>query len=98
MNAVEIEQAISELAEQPFDTAEFPYALRMGRSAGWNTEISAMRAGSSVAEVVAVRSHTPHSSSTANSNRSKPKKFKDTSYTPPSEAEPFNKPKSKHLS
>jgi predicted S18 family serine protease len=27
MNAVEIEQAISELAEQPFDPAEFPYAF-----------------------------------------------------------------------
>lgn len=27
MNAVEIEQAISELAEQPFDAAEFPYAF-----------------------------------------------------------------------
>ena len=27
MNAVEIEQAVSELAEQPFDAAEFPYAL-----------------------------------------------------------------------
>lgn len=25
MNAVEIEEAISELAEQPFDAAEFPY-------------------------------------------------------------------------
>jgi len=27
MNAVEIEQAISDLAEQPFDAAEFPYAF-----------------------------------------------------------------------
>jgi hypothetical protein len=27
MNAVEIEQAIAELAEQPFDAAEFPYAF-----------------------------------------------------------------------
>jgi hypothetical protein len=27
MNAVEIEQAISELALQPFDQAEFPYAF-----------------------------------------------------------------------
>ena len=25
MNAVEIEEAISELAEQPFDAAEFPF-------------------------------------------------------------------------
>jgi hypothetical protein len=28
MNAVEIEQAISELALQPFDTAEFPFAVQ----------------------------------------------------------------------
>lgn len=27
MNAVEIEQAISALAEQPFDAAEFPFAF-----------------------------------------------------------------------
>jgi len=27
MNAVEIEEAITELAEQPFDPAEFPYAF-----------------------------------------------------------------------
>ena len=27
MNAVEIEEAISALAEQPFDPAEFPYAF-----------------------------------------------------------------------
>lgn len=27
MNAVEIEQAISDLAEQPFDAANFPYAF-----------------------------------------------------------------------
>ena len=27
MNAVEIEEAISALAEQPFDRAEFPYAF-----------------------------------------------------------------------
>ena len=51
-----------------------------------------------VAEVTAVRAHTPRSSSTEKSNNSKPKKFKDTSYTPPSKAEPFNKPKPKHLS
>jgi len=30
MNAVEIEEAISNLALQPFDTAEFPYALQHG--------------------------------------------------------------------
>ncbi len=27
MNAVEIEQAITDLAEQPFDAAEFPYTF-----------------------------------------------------------------------
>jgi hypothetical protein len=27
MNAVEIEQAVSELGERPFDTAEFPYVF-----------------------------------------------------------------------
>ena len=27
MNAVEIEEAVSELAEQPFDAEEFPFAL-----------------------------------------------------------------------
>ncbi|TAE79019.1 MAG: DNA methylase, partial [Verrucomicrobia bacterium] len=27
MNAVEIEEAVSRLAEQPFDAAEFPYAF-----------------------------------------------------------------------
>lgn len=27
MNAVEIEQAVSELSEQPFDAAGFPYAF-----------------------------------------------------------------------
>lgn len=27
MNAVEIEEAISRLSEQPFDAAEFPYAF-----------------------------------------------------------------------
>lgn len=27
MNAVEIETAVSELAEQPFDAAEFPFAF-----------------------------------------------------------------------
>ena len=51
-----------------------------------------------VAEVTAVRSHTRHSSSRVKNSNNKPKKFKDTSYTPPSKAEPFNKPKPKHLS
>ena len=29
MNTVEIEQAVTELAEQPFDAADFPYAFLM---------------------------------------------------------------------
>lgn len=46
MNAVEIEQAISELAEQPFDPAEFPYAFleAFGNKA---TTIKRLRAGAS---------------------------------------------------
>ncbi|MDZ8119942.1 class I SAM-dependent DNA methyltransferase [Pontiella agarivorans] len=45
MNAVEIEQAISELAELPFDAAEFPYAFltAFGNKA---TTIKRLRAGS----------------------------------------------------
>ena len=44
MNAVEIEQAISELAEQPFDAEEFPYAFltAFGNKA---TTIKRLRAG-----------------------------------------------------
>ena len=46
MNAVEIEEAISQLAEQPFDAAEFPYAflLAFGNK---DTTIKRLRAGSS---------------------------------------------------
>ena len=46
MNAVEIEEAISQLAEQPFDAAEFPYAflLAFGNKP---TTIKRLRAGSS---------------------------------------------------
>ena len=46
MNAVEIEEAISQLAEQPFDAAEFPYAflLAFGNK---ETTIKRLRAGSS---------------------------------------------------
>jgi hypothetical protein len=44
MNAVEIEQAITDLAEQPFDPAEFPYAFleAFGNKA---TTIKRLRAG-----------------------------------------------------
>ena len=46
MNAVEIEQAITDLAEQPFDAAEFPYAFleAFGNKA---TTIKRLRAGTS---------------------------------------------------
>jgi len=46
MNAVEIEQAISDLAEQPFDPAEFPYAFleAFGNKAA---TIKRLRAGAS---------------------------------------------------
>lgn len=46
MNAVEIEEAISTLAEQPFDAAEFPYAflLAFGNK---ETTIKRLRTGSS---------------------------------------------------
>ncbi|HRQ34784.1 MAG TPA: lactate dehydrogenase, partial [Chiayiivirga sp.] len=46
MNAVEIEQAITDLAEQPFDRAEFPYAFleAFGNKA---TTIKRLRAGAS---------------------------------------------------
>lgn len=46
MNAVEIEQAISELAEQPFDAAAFPYAFlkAFGNKA---TTITRLKSGNS---------------------------------------------------
>ena len=46
MNAVEIEQAISELAEQPFDTAEFPYAF-LTAFGNKETTIKRLRTGAS---------------------------------------------------
>ncbi len=46
MNAVEIEQAISELAEQPFDAAEFPYAFLMAFG-NKDTTIKRLRIGAS---------------------------------------------------
>lgn len=46
MNAVEIEEAVSELAEQPFDAAEFPFAflLAFGNK---DTTIKRLRSGAS---------------------------------------------------
>ncbi len=46
MNAVEIEQAITDLAAQPFDRAEFPYAFlqAFGNKA---TTLKRLRAGAS---------------------------------------------------
>ncbi len=46
MNAVEIEQAISELAEQQFDTAEFPYAF-LTAFGNKETTIKRLRTGAS---------------------------------------------------
>lgn len=44
MNAVEIEQAISELAEQPFDAAEFPFAF-LAAFGNKDTALKRLRAG-----------------------------------------------------
>lgn len=46
MNAVEIEQAITELAEQPFDPIEFPYAF-LEAFGNKETTIKRLRAGAS---------------------------------------------------
>jgi hypothetical protein len=46
MNAVEIEQAITDLAEQPFDPAEFPYAF-LEAFGNKETTIKRLRAGAS---------------------------------------------------
>jgi hypothetical protein len=46
MNAVEIEQAISQLAEQPFDAANFPYAF-LEAFGNKETTIKRLRAGAS---------------------------------------------------
>jgi hypothetical protein len=46
MNAVEIEQAVSELAEQPFDPAEFPYQF-LEAFGNKETTIKKLRAGAS---------------------------------------------------
>lgn len=46
MNAVEIEQAVSELAEQLFDAAEFPYAFLMAFG-NKDTTIKRLRTGAS---------------------------------------------------
>jgi hypothetical protein len=46
LNAVEIEQAISELAEQPFDAANFPYAF-IEAFGNKETTIKRLRAGAS---------------------------------------------------
>ena len=46
MNAVEIEQAITDLAEQPFDSAEFPYTF-LEAFGNKETTIKRLRAGAS---------------------------------------------------
>jgi hypothetical protein len=46
LNAVEIEQAITDLAEKPFDAAEFPYAF-LEAFGNKDTTIKRLRAGAS---------------------------------------------------
>ena len=46
MNAVEIEEAISQLADQPFDAANFPYAF-LEAFGNKETTIKRLRAGAS---------------------------------------------------
>ena len=46
MNAVEIEEAISELAGQPFDLVEFPYAF-LEAFGNKSTTIKRLRTGNS---------------------------------------------------
>ena len=46
MNAVEIEQAVSELAERPVDTAEFPYSFLIAFG-NKETTIKRLRSGAS---------------------------------------------------
>ncbi|NMG15940.1 class I SAM-dependent DNA methyltransferase [Aromatoleum bremense] len=51
MNAVEIEQAISELAQQPFDAAEFPFAF-LAAFGNKDTALRRLRAGNNNASDV----------------------------------------------
>jgi hypothetical protein len=44
MNAVEIEQAISDLAQQPFEAAEFPFAF-LAAFGNKDTALKRLRAG-----------------------------------------------------
>jgi hypothetical protein len=46
MNAVEIEQAVSALAEEPFDRAAFPYAF-LGAFGNKDTTLKRLRSGAS---------------------------------------------------
>lgn len=50
MNAVEIEQAISELALQPFDAAEFPFAF-LAAFGNKDTALKRLRAGNNASNV-----------------------------------------------
>ncbi|MEZ5512488.1 MAG: hypothetical protein R3F58_01290 [Steroidobacteraceae bacterium] len=47
MNAVEIEQAITDLAEQPFDRTNFPYAF-LEAFGNKEATIKRLRAGASI--------------------------------------------------
>ena len=46
MNAVEIEEAVSHLADQPFDAAEFPYAF-LPAFGNKDTTLKKLRSGTS---------------------------------------------------
>jgi hypothetical protein len=52
LNAVEIEQAISELAEQPFDAKNFPFAF-LEAFGNKETTIKRLRAGASNKSILA---------------------------------------------
>jgi len=52
MNAVEIEEAVSQLAEQPFDAAEFPFAF-LAAFGNKETTIKRLRSGNNNASDVA---------------------------------------------
>lgn len=54
MNAVEIEQALSDLAEQPFDAAEFPYAF-LAAFGNKETTLKRLKSGNSNLRAAHVR-------------------------------------------
>ena len=61
MNAVEIEEAISALAEQPFDAEEFPFAF-LEAFGNKDTTIKRLRAGASNKSDIAAAFFSPTTS------------------------------------